>query len=47
MQITIQAARKLTSLGKWLSEISVKIPIILLNETFPTLYQRLPANSGI
>jgi hypothetical protein len=32
---------------KWLAEISVKIPTILLTEIFPALYQRLPANSGI
>jgi hypothetical protein len=47
MQITIQAASKLTFLGKWLDEISVKKPIILPNEIVPAIYQRLPANSGI
>jgi hypothetical protein len=37
MQITIQAARKLTSLGKWLASVSFKIPVILLTEIFPTV----------
>jgi len=47
MQITIQGARKLIFFGKWLAEISVKIPNFLLTENFPTFYQKLPPNSEI
>jgi hypothetical protein len=47
MQVTIHGARKLTSLGNRLVEISVKIAIILLTEILPTVYQMLPADSGI